>query len=161
MNGIVTTTGTFADDAERMAFLAAIPAAVPAVKTLADVQRSQGALLAAACQAAIYAGFISSALGAAHTYPAKDRDQNNLAASVLASILPGIPAGWTTPLWCVDAAGVWAYVPHTAAQVQQVGIDGKAAIVACLLRNQALATQVMAIQDTSAAGIAAVQAIVW
>lgn len=158
---IVTAQGNFRDDDERRAFLSAIPVAAPAVESLADAQRGQCALLAVKCQEAIYAGFVSSALGAPYTYPAKDRDQSNLAASVLASMIPSLPANWTTPFWCMDVNGVWAYLPHTAAQIQQVGIDGKAAITCRLTRNDALKRQVMAVQDTSQTGIDQVRAIVW
>lgn len=124
--------------------------------TLAQAQAAKVAELSAACQAQIYAGFQSSALGAAHTYPAKDKDQANLSGSVVASLLPGLPANWTTPFWCEDSTGAWAFVQHTAAEIQQVGTDGKAAIVTALEKNATLAAQVMA-----AATVADVQAIVW
>jgi hypothetical protein len=123
---------------------------------VSTAKASQTAIVSAACQDAIVAGFTSSALGAAHTYPAKPTDQQNLNASVVASILPGVAADWTTPFWCADSAGAWAYVMHTAAQIQQVGTDGKAAILACLTKNQQLAAQIDA-----ATTVEAVQAIVW
>lgn len=129
----------------------------PAAKLLADAQTDKLTALSAACSAQIYAGFVSSALGAAYNYPAKDKDQSNLVSSVTASLVPGIPAGWTTSFWCVDAAGVWAFRAHTAAQIQKAGLDGKAAIETALMKNGMLAAQVMAPN----ASIASVQAIVW
>lgn len=129
---------------------------VPLDRALADYQAAQIGAINAACQAAIFAGFTSSALGAAHTYPAKSLDQQNLSASVLASLMPNLPVGWTTPFWCADANGAWAYVQHTAAQIQQVGQDGKAAILAALNKNQTLQGQIM-----SATTPAEVQAVVW
>lgn len=123
---------------------------------LVTAQQTKLAELSAACQGAIFAGFDSSAMGAVHHYPAKDRDQSNLAGSVLASILPGLPINWTTPFWCADVVGNWAFVAHTAAQIQQVGIDAKSAIVVALERNATLASQVMA-----ATTIEAVQGVVW
>lgn len=120
------------------------------------VRKQQILLLSQACQAQIYAGFMSSALGADHQYPALALDQQNLTASVLDSTLPGLPEGWQTPFWCADAAGVWDFRLHTAAQIQQVGRDGKRRILACLAHNEALAGQV-----TDAGNPAAVQAIVW
>ena len=102
----------------------------------------QKAALAAACSASIAAGFMSSALGAPYHYPATDVDQRNLLGSILASTLPGTPAGWTTPFWCADAAGVWAFRQHTTAQIQQVGLDAKAAVVAA---QTAYATAVAAL----------------
>ncbi|MEM5384132.1 hypothetical protein VSR68_11140 [Paraburkholderia phymatum] len=117
---------------------------------------AQKAVVSRVCQDTILAGFESSALGATHHYPAKFTDQQNLNASVVASLLPGLAADWTTPFWCADADGVWAYLPHTAAQIQQAGRDGKSAILACLTKNQQLAEQI-----DEASSIASVQAIVW
>lgn len=127
-----------------------------AVQLLDAAQTKQLGILNTACQAQIYAGFSSSALGAAHTYPAKDKDQVNLTASYAASFDPTNPTGWTTPFWCMDGTGVWALVQHTAAQIQQVGRDGKAAILAAITKNASLAGQVMA-----AGTVSAVEAIVW
>lgn len=124
--------------------------------TLAQVQAAQIVTLSADCQAQIYAGFQSSALGAAHTYPAKDKDQANLTASYASSFDPTNPAGWTTPFWVMDSTGSWTFVQHTAAQIQQAGRDGKAAITAALEKNATLSAQVMA-----ATTVAAVQAIIW
>ncbi|MGH8782051.1 hypothetical protein [Paraburkholderia sp.] len=130
-------------------------ASAPAATLLAKAQAAQIALLSTACQSAIYAGFTSSALGSPHNYPANDVDQQNLSASVLASLMPSIPENWTTVFWC-EAGGQWAFASHTATQIQQVGQDGMAAILATKTKNQQLATQVMV-----ATTIAAVQAIVW
>jgi hypothetical protein len=63
---------------------------------------------------------------------------------------------WSTPFWCENASGVWVWMPHTVAQILQVGRDGKAAILAKMAQNAGLAAQVIA-----ATTIAAVQAIVW
>jgi hypothetical protein len=63
---------------------------------------------------------------------------------------------WVTPFWCEDASGNWAFVNHSAAQIQQVGVDGKSSILANMAKNQALYAQVMA-----ATTVAAVQAITW
>ncbi len=127
-----------------------------AAELLAAAQTSQLAILSAACQSAIYGGFTSSALGAPYHYPAKDKDQMNLMASYAASFDPANPAGWTTPFWCADSTGAWALRPHTAVQIQQVGRDAKAAVTACIQKNESLAVQVMA-----ATTVAAVQAVIW
>jgi len=123
---------------------------------LDGAKAAQKVIVSQACQDAILAGFESSALGPSHTYPAKPTDQQNLNASVVASLLPGNAADWATPFWCAAPDGVWAYVPHTAAQIQRAGADGKAAILACLTKNQQLAAQIDA-----ATTIDAVQAITW
>jgi hypothetical protein len=60
---------------------------------------------------------------------------------------------WSTLFWAVDAN---AYLPHSVAQIQQVGLDGKAAIAEFLYQNNTLGNEVMA-----ATTVAAVQAIVW
>ncbi len=125
--------------------------------SLDNVKSDQVAIISAACAASIYAGFPSSALGDPHHYPAQDKDQSNLAGSVLASILPGVdPATWVTPFICSDAEGVWAYREHTAEQIQQVGVDAKAAILAALLKNATLAAAVMAAPDVDS-----VLAVTW
>lgn len=127
-----------------------------AAQQLATSQAAQKASVSQACQDAILAGFTSSALGSPHAYPAKFTDQQNLNASVTASLLPGVDANWTTPFWCAGADGNWTYAEHTAAQIQRAGADGKAAILACLTKNQQLAAQIDA-----ATTIEAVQAITW
>ncbi|MDN3238075.1 hypothetical protein [Pseudomonas sp. WAC2] len=112
--------------------------------SLADVKAQKLAELENACSARIAAGFVSTALGKTYTYPAKPTDQSNLQASVLASILPGVDENWTTPFWCADAGGKWAYQAHTAAQIQQVGVDGKNAINAAIAQKIVLEQQVEA-----------------
>lgn len=125
-----------------LAVCAAMDDAQSLPPTLESVKASRIAAIASRCRAAIEAGFWSSALGDPHLYPAKPQDQANLNASVTASLIPGLPSDWTTPFWCADEAGAWSYVPHTSAQIQQVGLDGKEAITAALLRNEQLARQV-------------------
>lgn len=153
---IVRVAGDWKKEVDKTAFLNSIPRGQEGGAQLAVVQQAKIAQLSAQCQQAIFAGFTSSALGAPYHYPATDRDQSNLVASVLASILPGISQGWTTPFWCMDGNGAWAHLPHTAVQIQQVGLDGKAAIVACILHNAELAQQVRA-----ATSIEQTQALVW
>jgi hypothetical protein len=123
---------------------------------LAAAQAAKIAELSAACKASIVSGFTSSALGAAYTYPAKDTDQQNLASSVIDSLLANGAAGWVTPFWCADASGDWEFRAHTAAQIQKVGQDAKAAVLAAMAKNQTLAGQVAA-----AATVDAVNAIAW
>ncbi|SAL03099.1 hypothetical protein AWB77_06706 [Caballeronia fortuita] len=132
------------------------PAAPTAAELLAAAQSAKVAELSAACKAAIYAGFTSKALGASYSYPAKDTDQQNLASSVIDSLLNASNAEWATPFWCADASGAWAFRMHTAAQIQQVGKEGKAAILSAMARNQSLAAAVMA-----AATVDEVDAIAW
>ena len=95
--------------------------------------------LKSSCELEILSGFSSSALGEEHHYPAKTIDQANLNASVTASMYPNLPPDWTTPFWC-EKDGEWLYKLHTAAQIQQVGLDGKNTILACLAKNEGLQT---------------------
>lgn len=124
--------------------------------TLAQAQAAQIGLISAACGAAMIAGLSSSALGSAHSYPTKQNDQLNLSSSVLASLMPNNPTGWTTQLWCADVNSNWAFVAHSASQVQQVGQDIKALITAMIVKNTTLAGQVIA-----ATTVSAVQLIAW
>jgi hypothetical protein len=132
------------------------PPAPTEAEQLAAAQAAQTTRLRAACEAEIVGGYSSAALGAAHTYPSTPTDQANMAASVIASLLPGLAPGWTTPFWCVDTAGVWTFAAHSAAQIQQVGRDGKAFVIAAQRRLATLSAEIAATAD-----IAAVQAVVW
>lgn len=108
------------------------------------VKRNQIFNVSKACEQAITQGFKSSAIGDALHYPAKLTDQTNLMASVVDSMRPGLPEDWATPFWCCDGAGVWTYRMHTAAQIQQVGADGKADILVKLQRKGELEAQINA-----------------
>jgi hypothetical protein len=112
--------------------------------SLADAKVTQIRLITRDCASAITSGFVSSALGEPITYPSEATDQTNLNASVTASLIPGLPADWTTPFMCQDAQGVWDARMHTAAQIQQVGADAKNMILATLGRKWLLQTQIQA-----------------
>lgn len=128
----------------------------PLPMSLDDAKADQIAKNNAACQAEIVSGFTSSATGKVLTYPSKITDQQNLNASVVASLIPGIVATWVTPFWCADVDGNWSYVYHTATQIQKVGQDGKSAILTCLAKNEQLKTQIAAATTTEQ-----VQSITW
>lgn len=128
------------------------------VYALAGAQARKAAEISAACAAQITGGQQSSALGTSHIYPTRITDQSNLSASILDSLLPinANNTGYLTPFWCMDATGAWAWVNHTAAQIQQVGQDIKAAILAAQNKNASLQAQV-----TATTTVDAVNAITW
>lgn len=97
-----------------------------------------------ACEAAITGGFDSNALGNRHTYPSDIKAQINLMGSVTDSIMPDLPAHWTTPFWVRDVEGEWAWKMHNAAQIQQAGRDGKAHVVSCQTMLAELTAAVLA-----------------
>lgn len=133
------------------------PTPLTDAQILVNAKASKIASLSMACQAAIYAGFTSSALGMLHSYPFQDKDQANLTGDVMLSILPTAQvSGWTVPFWCADNAGAWAMRPHTAAQIQQVGQDAAAMKLAMISKNIVLASQVEAAMTTPD-----VQSIAW
>ncbi|QHW25635.1 hypothetical protein GYN07_15375 [Rhizobium leguminosarum bv. viciae 248] len=129
---------------------------VNAADQVAALKASRIAVLTAACAEAIVSGYSSSALGNEHLYPSKQTDQINMMGSVTDSLLPGQAPDWTTPFWCADESGAWAFRPHTATEIQSAGADGKAHILECQTRLGQLAAQVIA-----AASAEAVAAIVW
>jgi hypothetical protein len=100
--------------------------------------------ISSSCADAILSGFVSSALGEPHTYPAKPNDQANLTGSVVRSMYPNIGPDWRTPFWCADGAGAWEFRLHTAAQIQQVGDDAVAARLHCMGINEELQAQIIA-----------------
>ena len=138
-----------------------LAATKPVALLLKEAKQDKLAELSAACVAQIYEGFNSSALGAPYLYPAKDKDQANLSASVTASLIPSLPANWSTDFWCADSEGVWALRPHTAVQIQQVGLDGKAAIGKAIKRNADQAGKVIAIMDSDSDWVGAINSVVW
>ncbi|WP_261513125.1 DUF4376 domain-containing protein [Burkholderia multivorans] len=126
-----------------------------AAQQLASAQAVQIAVVNAACQAVIVAGFTSSALGDAHTYPSTDTDQRNLLSAATAS--QGQSSSWTTALWCASGSLLaWAFTSHTAAQVQQVSADFLAFRIAAQQKYADLATKINA-----ATSVSDVQAITW
>ncbi|TAY75330.1 DUF4376 domain-containing protein [Rhizobium ruizarguesonis] len=129
---------------------------VNAADQLAALKASRIAVLTATCAEAIVSGYSSSALGSEHQYPSKQTDQINMMGSVTDSLLPGQTVDWSTPFWCADESGAWAFRPHTASQIQGAGADGKAHILECQTKLGQLSVQVMA-----AASAEAVEAIVW
>lgn len=143
VDGVATTV---ADDDPRL----------PPAPTFATLQASQIAALSAACAAEITGGYQSSALMAVHTYPSGLKDQVNMLGSVSDSLIPDLPADWTTPFWCADASGTWSFQMHTATQIRQAGRDGKAAVVAAQDKLATLSAKVMA-----ASSAEAVTALVW
>jgi hypothetical protein len=104
----------------------------------------KAAAISSCCADAILAGFVSSALGAPHTYPAKPTDQINLTGSVMRSFYPDVDANWRARFWCADSSGAWAYREHTAAQIQRAGDDAVAARWACSGINEKLQAQIIA-----------------
>ena len=125
--------------------LVIVPAPTPTSSQLfTQAQQAQLATISSACAASIVGGFKSSALGKAYTYPSNETDQLNLSGSVMSSLFPNLPENWTTLQVCCDANGNWAYLPHTVAQIQQVGIDFKTFKLNCLARNATLQAQVAA-----------------
>ncbi len=107
------------------------------------------------CRAEIYGGFTSTALdGTEYHYPANDKDQSNMVASVADSYNPDNSIDWVTPFWCANPGGVWGYRNHTARQMRTVGADGKRAISASLFKNAALQQQIFdATTETQLAAI--------
>lgn len=111
--------------------------------------------LNALCRDFIRAGFISDALGAPHTYPFKETDQQNLNGSVVASLLESDPT-WTTPFWSMSQGGAWDFRQHNAAQIQQVGREGKQFLIASLERHKLLQERL-----TAAATAEEAESVVW
>lgn len=101
-----------------------------------------------ACSASIMSGYTSDALGSVHIYPNKTTDQINMMGSVTASLLPETSSDWTTPFWCADENGHWAFREHTSDQIQKAGQDGKSHVVVCQTRLAELTELVMRAENT-------------
>lgn len=133
--------------------------------TLDEVKANQITNLSAAFETRIHNGFTSSALGEPHSYPAKEKDQQNLAAAVSESLLPHLNEDWKAPVWCIDGEGNWVFLDHTASQIQQVNVDANASRIAAMKRYQTLTAEINAIDvnatTTEAEAIEAVQSTPW
>jgi hypothetical protein len=114
------------------------------------------AALSLDCEAAILAGYSSSALGSSHVYPNDFKAQINMLGSVAASMLPARSGDWSTPFWAADDAGSWAFRDHSAEQIQQAGSDGKQHVVTCQGTLLVLTAAVAAATDP-----AGVEAVIW
>jgi hypothetical protein len=126
--------------------------ATPALTTkqkLDNARAMQIITVTQACGTAIVAGFTSSALGAAYTYPSQRDDQTNLIGAVASGLA-------NVPFWCADATGVWGIVPHSAAQIKQVLADGGTTRIGYSAKLAGLIASISA-----ATTVTAVQAIVW
>ena len=126
------------------------------INLLEEAKQIQINLVQSSCAKNISEGFISTALGKEYRYPSQQSDQANLTANVLSSIYPSMPAGWTTQQLCCDTSGQWAYLPHSAAQIQKVGLDAKQHIMTCLTKKSKLQAQIEIAKD-----VATVQLITW
>lgn len=109
-----------------------------------------------ACSNEILAGFSSNALGSAHLYPSNDKDQVNLSGTIQKSLLPSASIGDVYMFLCADINNVWAYRPHSATQIQQVGTDAYNAILNSRIKNATLQGQI-----DLATTKAEVEAILW
>jgi len=116
--------------------------------SFADYQNKKYDELSTACRSNITKGFISSALGAPHTYDSMTEDQINLMGAKLA----GIDLEYT----CTDANGVKAKRLHTAAQIGQVFADGVQVVRACTTQYRTKKNAAMAAADETS-----LAAIVW
>ena len=106
----------------------------PSIEVLREGKNKE---IDSAVEAAILAGFYSSALGSAHFYPAGRDSQTNLIGAVSTSVDMTFP--------CRDGAGNWARVMHPAADLKQVLVDGA-------IRKQALLSHADTLRDAVAAG---------
>lgn len=128
----------------------------PSPPAISDLKMARINELTANCAAAIVGGYSSSALGSPHTYPSGVTDQINMMGSVTASLLPDLSSNWTTPFWCADSNGEWAFRAHRAVEIQKAGADGKAHVVSCQEKLSALSSAV-----SNAGGQTDILAISW
>lgn len=115
---------------------------------LYELKRSE---INTACEQAITAGFVSSALGEVHRYDSALEDQLNLQGAVIRNQDADYP--------CAGEDGIVRFRPHAAAQLQRVSDDFTVFKHALLLRAnelKGLLDEALAIGD---AGV--IEAIAW
>ncbi len=111
----------------------------------------QTAAINRTCEAAITAGFASTALGSPHFYTSQLDDQLNLTGAVL--------RGLDMPYACRDEQGMKEFRLHTAEQLRQVGDDFTLYKLQLLQRANELKKQLDAALE--AGDLAALEAISW
>lgn len=118
---------------------------------LEAIHKTKTASISKDCEAAITAGFDSTALSARHSYSSQLDDQLNLTGAIL--------RGLDMPYACRNEQGVKAFRMHTAEELRQVGDDLSLYKLQLLQRANELKQQ---IDLALAAGDAeAMQAITW
>lgn len=105
-------------------------------------KRVKSSKIREACRADILNGFVSYALGEEFFYPYTLIDQQNLNNALVLSSIETNPT-WLTQAWCRDVAGNWTFANHTAAQIQKVGVDGRAHFEAKTVKNANLQAQIV------------------
>lgn len=96
------------------------------------------------CEAFIVAGFTSNALGTIHTYPSNRDDQLNLSGTIQRSMMVGVLITDNFAFLCRNPEGIWGYVNHTPARIQQVGKDAYNHILNARVKNATLQAQIAA-----------------
>lgn len=119
------------------------------------------ASLKAACRAACFSGYTSSALGSPHLYETEQdgnkNDQINLTAIHSDACANLATPGWTQKMTCTEiSTGIKARRAHTAAQARDVAVGAKAMIDGHL---ETLWTKIDAVN--AATTVAEVEAISW
>lgn len=118
---------------------------------LDSLYRQKVAEINSACEAAITAGFWSSALGAPHQYPSKLDDQLNLTGVIL--------QGFDSLYGCRDQQGLKELRQHTAKQLRQVSDDFTSYKLELLQRANTLKQQ---LDEALASGeMNALQVVTW
>lgn len=112
-----------------------------AEELLAEAQREAISAVSMRAQAEIEKGFVSSALGARHTYPLDAQAQSNLHGALARSMLP---TPQQIPLMCADESGAWVRRPHDNAAAQQAAQDGLAYIDSVLAKKDELFSKISA-----------------
>jgi hypothetical protein len=97
------------------------------LKPLDEAKKHRALTVTGEAAEEIAEGFPSGVLGEARFYPASDTDQRNLQLAYMIALAPDTPSTWTAKLWSRDMRHNWAYLPHTAQQIRQLGRDAFAA----------------------------------
>ncbi|CRM88235.1 hypothetical protein [Pseudomonas sp. 22 E 5] len=113
--GVESTGGTIAPDPITGRPTATNKAPKTTAELLVEVHASQTQAIDRACEAAILAGFGSTALGSSFRYSSSIDDQLNLTGAILAES--------DSSFACRDEQGVKEFRFHTIAQLRQVGRD--------------------------------------
>lgn len=131
---------------------------------VATIKVRRIAMLQTMCAEACIGGAISNSLGSPHFYPTSLLDQQNLAASVTASLNPLVSENWSVVMWCCVPGDdtTWALRAHTKQQIQSLGEDVLRAIETHRVKLRDLVATISRVPDDPIPSNAEyVQSIVW
>lgn len=116
------------------------------IKIFENLKASKSVEFNNKCAEEIIAGFTSLATNKLLHYPSNEKDQLNLQNTIQQSLMMQLIKDEYF-LYCKNEFDIWDYVPHTAKELQQVGIDCYNFILNLRMKNSNLQNKIKKSND--------------